>query len=105
MILMKMSGRADGVFERVAHGVADHGGGVVRRPWPRLRRRLFDVLLAVVPSAAGVCRFVKMVITIEQSVEPMIRPPTNSGPAMKPHATGTTMASSAGTFISPMAPA
>ena len=45
-----------------------------------------------------------MAIMIEQSVEPMIRPPTNSGPAMKPHATGTTMASSAGTFISPMAP-
>ena len=64
---------------------------------------LFDVLLAVVPRAAPALP-VKMAIMIEQSVEPMIRPPTNSGPAMKPHATGTTMASSAGTFISPMAP-
>lgn len=58
------------------------------------------LLLSQAPPALPV----KMAIMMAQTVEPMITPPTNSGPKMKPQATGTTTASSEGTFISPIAP-
>ena len=76
---------ADSVLERVAHGVTDDSG---------------VVLGAQAPPALPV----KMAIMMAQTVEPMITPPTNSGPKMKPQATGTTTASSDGTFISLIAP-
>ncbi len=58
------------------------------------------LLLSQAPPALPV----KMAIMMAQTVEPMITPPTNSGPKMKPQATGTTTASSDGTFISLIAP-
>ena len=90
-------------LERVAHGVADDGGGVDFVALGRaFDAALFDVLLAVVPRAAGVAGEDGDHDRAERGADD--EPPTNSGPAMKPHTTGTTMASSAGTFISPMAP-
>lgn len=94
---------ADSVLERVAHGVTDDSGVVLGAALAgTFQRARFDGLLAVVPGAPALP--VKMAIMMAQTVEPMITPPTNSGPKMKPQATGTTTASSDGTFISLIAP-
>ena len=45
-----------------------------------------------------------MAIIIADIVQPIIKPPTNSGPNIKPHNTGTPIAIRDGTFISPIAP-
>lgn len=48
---------ADGVLERVAHGVADDGGVVLGAALAStFDRARFDGLFAVVPGAAGVAR-------------------------------------------------
>lgn len=49
----RVHGRTGRIFERIAHRIADNGGRVGRRTFAAVFAR-FDVLLRIIPCAAGI---------------------------------------------------
>lgn len=92
--------RTGSVLERVAHGVAHHGGTVYLAALPA-EITFFDIFLGIVPGTTGVGH--------EANTKPADKPPTKrpmtpGTPNTSPVTMGATMASSEGKTISRCAP-